>query len=464
MADDKDLIPFLNKYRDELIGRERIAKRDMVSNYRSAWRGLEPGLEDALGDLSFDEQEQAVLDSAVVADPNAAPNATPKVSADKIGKIADMLLKKRKWAGLEGDIDLAFSGVADSATAFTELDRKELGNLAVSHAIELLDIKLGKNKPDKKQLDVLRRIASSQVENFWKAKQEDLARTFQNAARAASERARRALRQEALIAVLQRVRGKEILNRVKAVIDEREKDPEKDPALVIALRSEYRNATVESYRTGLLQTFQASGMVKHWRWQVEPSSRPCAICWGMNGHVFPIEMKQRSHPNCRCTMVPLTEDEERQTSAQTSTVKGAKKSAVTTAMQTQPLPERSPGDQAFAALPEKVQLAVLGAKAFEAYQKGEFELVDLVGVQYSEKLGTDTLYRKSLDNAIATVASSNMRNSVQEQIQTGQLARQREGQIKLARMEAKRAATTIQIRDIDYDVKYKQISHDAFKQ
>jgi hypothetical protein len=464
MADDKVLTPFLNKYRDELVGRERIAKRDMVTNYRSAWRGLEPGLEDALGGLSFDAEEQALLDSAVVADPNADANATPKVSADKIGKIADMLLKKSKWAELEDNIDSAFSEVAGSATAFTELDRKELGNLAVSHAIELLDIKLGKNKPDQKQLDVLHRIASSQVENFWKAKQEDLVRTFQDAARAVSERARKALRQEALIAVLQRVRGKEILNRVKTAIDEREKDPDKDPALVIALRSEYRIATIESYRTGLLQTFQASGVVKHWRWQVEPSPSTCAICWGMNGQVFPIETKQRSHPNCRCTMVPLTEDEERPGSTQTPAAKSGKKIGGTTAVQTQPLAERSPGDKAFAALPEKVQLTVLGATAFEAYQKGEFELVDLVGVQYSEKLGTDTLYRKSLDNAILTINRTNVSTTVQEQMQTGQLARRREAQIKMARLEANRTATTVQIRDIDYDVKYKQVSHEAFKQ
>jgi deoxycytidylate deaminase len=464
MPDTLDLAALTGQYREELLARENTARLALLKNYRGAWRGLESSIDETLGQLKFDAVEQAEINSAVIQGEAGAP---VKISADKVSQVADLLLRKRDWRALEEKVDTGFSDVAGQAAKVTDADRLSLGQLAITHAIEILDMQLGPKKTaDKKKLSTLHQLAVSDMQFIWLAKREKLQEIFKKAAETVAERARRALRQEVVIAILTRARGAEILSRVKRAIDQRESDPDKDPALVIALRSEYRVATIESYRAGLLQTFRQSSDVKAWRWTTERKPRTCVICLGMDGQIFPLGQVQTSHPNCRCTLVPVTEKEAAQLTRKTaggssggSTTDNSNSSSNSTGETETPLPPPqtiSTAEETFAGFSEPQQLAALGAKAFEAYQKGEFELSDLIGVQYSEKLGTETLYRKSLDDTLAAVKKTEGRIYVQEQNNIEQAYRARTAQMKMAKADF----SNYEPLDINYDLKYKSATPD----
>jgi hypothetical protein len=37
-------------------------------------------------------------------------------------------------------------------------------------------------------------------------------------------------------------------------------------------------------------------------------ARTCVICWNLHGRTFNSSLKVFSHPNCRCTMIPVTQE------------------------------------------------------------------------------------------------------------------------------------------------------------
>jgi SPP1 gp7 family putative phage head morphogenesis protein len=449
MPDSLDLNQLTGEYREELVRREDLARRSLLKNYRGAWRGLETSIDKTIGQLTFSDDESAQMKGAVLK--SGEGEVPPLISADKIGQMADLLLRKRDWKDLEEKIDVHFEEVADAAADLTNTDRFDLETLAVTHAVKMLDHQLGDKKPqDEKKLKMLHKFVEANVQFLWIAKRERLQAIFRRAAGQVAERARRALRQEAITAILQRARASEILSRVKEAIDLRENYPEADPALVRTLRSEYRIATIESYRQGLLQTFKESGMVKQWRWTVERTSTTCAICLAMDGHIFSIDQPQRSHPNCRCTLAPLIDpgEDKNNEPVQVRADDGENQPVVPL---TTPQPGAT-GNDTFAQLSLQQQLAVLGEKAFDAYQKGEFDLADLVGVQYSEKLGVETLYRKSVEDAVKAGEENSRRTAISEQLRIKQESRERIEQIKMARAEA---AKFYEPLDIDFDIKYE---------
>lgn len=115
-----------------------------------------------------------------------------------------------------------------------------------------------------------------------------------------------------------------------------------------------RTEQLQAYRGASLQTYQAnSDVVKGWRWRCARQTRTCAMCWGMDGQEFGIDQTLDSHPNCRCSMQPITK---------------SWAELGFTGIPDRPEPE--PGHVVFARLSEDDQLKVLGPGKLELFKAG----------------------------------------------------------------------------------------------
>lgn len=78
-----------------------------------------------------------------------------------------------------------------------------------------------------------------------------------------------------------------------------------DSAGVARVRTFVRTEMIGAMRDGNLNAYRANpDVVKGWVWNAAPSA--CAICHGMHGTTHPLGEPMYSHPNCRCSMDPIT--------------------------------------------------------------------------------------------------------------------------------------------------------------
>ncbi|PDW02286.1 phage minor head protein [Candidatus Viridilinea mediisalina] len=124
----------------------------------------------------------------------------------------------------------------------------------------------------------------------------------------------------------------------------------------------YRGATLERFRDN-------ADILRGWQWRASPSARTCAVCLAMDGREFGLNEAMPTHPNCRCTQIPLLRD--------------------------RPAPTRTLGADWFADQDEATQRRILGPGAFDLYRSGRITLGDLVGVRNDPRWGP-TIYRRSL--------------------------------------------------------------------
>lgn len=142
-----------------------------------------------------------------------------------------------------------------------------------------------------------------------------------------------------------------------------------------------RTETMRSYREATARTFEDNAdVLSGWVWTASLSTRTCAMCLAMHGTVHPLTERLHSHPNCRCVAVPRT--------------KSFEELGLLGIPETRPgLPES--GADWFARQAPGRQLAILGPAKFEAYQRGEITLRNLIGVRWSGTWGTGR-FEKSL--------------------------------------------------------------------
>jgi len=143
---------------------------------------------------------------------------------------------------------------------------------------------------------------------------------------------------------------------------------------VVRARTIARTEMLRAYRQATLETYRENDdIVSGWIWVAALSIRTCAACLALHGKQFPLEEDFGTHPNCRCTQIPITgegQDIER-------------------------------GEDWFARQPESVQLAVLGKAKLEAYQSGQITLQDLIHEEDS-KIWGKTRSEASLKEALST--------------------------------------------------------------
>jgi SPP1 gp7 family putative phage head morphogenesis protein len=68
-----------------------------------------------------------------------------------------------------------------------------------------------------------------------------------------------------------------------------------------------RTEILRAYRSGTLELYRQSQVVRRWRWVASLSPRTCGACLAMHGQVLELEDTVFDHPNGRCVAVPLTE-------------------------------------------------------------------------------------------------------------------------------------------------------------
>lgn len=140
-----------------------------------------------------------------------------------------------------------------------------------------------------------------------------------------------------------------------------------------------RTETLRPYREATHQQFNANNnIVQGWIWRSARNTRTCAMCWAMDGTEHGLDERLDDHVCGRCFQAPKCKSwkelgfdvEER-------------------------VVEKETGIQAFERLSEEDKLKILGPAKYLAYKDGQITLKDLVGRRFSERWGS-MRYEKSL--------------------------------------------------------------------
>jgi SPP1 gp7 family putative phage head morphogenesis protein len=164
-------------------------------------------------------------------------------------------------------------------------------------------------------------------------------------------------------------------------------DISRNRALTIA-----RTESLRAYRGANLATFQAnSDVVGQWRWTCAFSMRTCAACIAMDGTLHDLSESMDSHPNCRCTMTPVTKSWD--------DILGPLGIDTTGIEDTNPALDMQTGQEWFNGLDADQQRQILGNAKYDAFADGKFDLSDIVGTNDDPDWGK-SIFEKPLKELI----------------------------------------------------------------
>ena len=153
-----------------------------------------------------------------------------------------------------------------------------------------------------------------------------------------------------------------------------------------------RTETLRAHRETTRASYQAnSDIVKGWIWHSAADERTCAACWAMHGTVHRVDEILDDHPNGRCGMVPISK----------SWAEIGEQYGIDLADIPDTNPEIEPGISLFERLPVEKQIKILGPAKWAAWKDGKFALADVVGRKRSREWGTHR-YEKSLAQLLGT--------------------------------------------------------------
>lgn len=139
-------------------------------------------------------------------------------------------------------------------------------------------------------------------------------------------------------------------------------------ALLIA-----RTETLRAYRESTRAVYRENAdLVSGYQWVASLSLRTCGMCLAMHGTVFKTETPFGTHPNCRCTMVPVM----RSWHDLGYDVP-------------EPIEPKLDGEAWFRALDADDQDTILGPLKARAFRDGEFAFDDLIGYRKSPRWGPE---------------------------------------------------------------------------
>lgn len=147
-----------------------------------------------------------------------------------------------------------------------------------------------------------------------------------------------------------------------------------------------RTETLRAHREATRASYQAnSDIVQGWVWHSAADERTCAACWAMHGTEHRLDEILDDHPNGRCAMMPKPK-----TWAEIGQAVGVDLSDLPDTR-----PQITPGVALFQKLPMEKQVKILGPAKWAAWKDGQFALPDIVGRARSNVWGTHR-YEKSL--------------------------------------------------------------------
>jgi SPP1 gp7 family putative phage head morphogenesis protein len=138
-----------------------------------------------------------------------------------------------------------------------------------------------------------------------------------------------------------------------------------------------RTESIRAYRGASQEVFRANeDVVDKWRWTCAKQARTCAACLAMDGTLHPLSEEMGSHPQCRCTPVPITKSWD-------AILKpfGIDASSIPDSG-----PQLQTGADWLKEQPAAVQKAILQAK-YEGWKAGQFELKDMVKKTFDKDWG-----------------------------------------------------------------------------
>jgi SPP1 gp7 family putative phage head morphogenesis protein len=148
-----------------------------------------------------------------------------------------------------------------------------------------------------------------------------------------------------------------------------------------------RTETLRAHREGQRAANVANPhLIGGWRWLAALDRRTCAVCWAMHGSEHPPGEVMGSHPNCRCTMLPITR-------SWAEVLPELPRERAAALPDTRPDPGHGPA--IFARLPAAEQRRILGPGAARHYRAGELTLDELVAFRVHPLWGP-TRSRRSL--------------------------------------------------------------------
>lgn len=172
-----------------------------------------------------------------------------------------------------------------------------------------------------------------------------------------------AIREELLVGLVRGVNPNDVARSIRTAMD-----GNAVRALTVA-----RTELLRAYRESSLRLYRANrDLVTGWLWWSSRTERTCPLCWAMHGTVHPLDEMFGSHPNCRCTPLPVTKTWRE---LGFGDVPGDRSLDV------------EPGTEAFKRLSADRQRQILGPAKYRAYSQGKLTLPDLVKVTRDARWG-----------------------------------------------------------------------------
>lgn len=135
-----------------------------------------------------------------------------------------------------------------------------------------------------------------------------------------------------------------------------------------------RTEMMRANRGANTKLFKANkDVVKGWKWFSSLDRRTCPVCWAMHGKTFPPGEIMATHPNCRCTQIPIT--------------KTWKELGFDVPEIAQPISLTEDGEYFFKKLDVSDQIHVLGKSGHTLWSNGVAKLEDFVQDTYSPQWG-----------------------------------------------------------------------------
>lgn len=150
-----------------------------------------------------------------------------------------------------------------------------------------------------------------------------------------------------------------------------------------------RTEVLRGYREGTRAAWAGNPLVDQWEWRSARDETTCAVCWSMDSRYFPTSEPMATHPNCRCTMLPVLpglasiEADQMLTAGTLTDLKGLRQQRAAEA-EALGLRHRS-GDSlvAFRSLTDAAQRAIMGKTRHEAWKAGKVTLGNMVSIPKS---------------------------------------------------------------------------------
>lgn len=357
MTEPSDVQRAAERYKAALLRNERAAASDMVRMYGGIWRRTKPQLDALLQSIEEARQRGEQVQPAAVAKSERLRQLLAQVE-DEVGRYAD---------------------TADASIRRQQADAIEA---AAQHAEALTRAAMGDAPSDEARLAM----------RWNKLPREAMVEMMGSLSDGAPL--------EALLGEL----GPDAAQRVKDALLEglamgrnprviaRDVRRGMGMPLTRSLRIA-RTEVLQSYRRAFLRNLQQNDdVVTGWRWSASKSPRTCLNCLSRDGKVYPLDKPMPAHPNCRCSMEPLT--------------KTWRELGVDV---DEPVVNRESGAEWFERQPEAVKREMMGDRAYGLYRAGKLTLEDFEGMRHSRTWGEQS-YERTVSEILADDAKHAGRN------------------------------------------------------